>query len=61
MKLKDWREKKDWSRQQVADAVGTGRMQVYRWEMSGTIPSKKLMAQIESLTRKQVRAIDFYA
>lgn len=59
MKLIAWRQATDTSREEVARAIGTTRVTVFRWETGQTVPDLAMIAKIDDLTGGKVKGNDW--
>lgn len=60
MKLREWREKKGWSQEELAERLpGVPQESVSQWENDGRMPRKVVLKAIMELTNGKVTANDF--
>lgn len=60
MKLADWREKKGWTLQRLADELGCTISAVWRYEQGKRDPDAGTKRRIFILTEGEVQPNDFY-
>lgn len=61
MTLKEFREKKGWSLQKMAEFLGLkSRVSVFNYE-KGRVPRKDIALRIEVITKGKVKVKDFYS
>lgn len=60
MDLKEWREKKGWSQEELAKQLnGVLQESISQWESGGIMPRKEILRAITELTNGKVTANDF--
>lgn len=60
MKMKNWRQAKGLTLQQVADRLQTTKATVWRYEMGMRVPDDEMARRIVELTHGDVQPNDFY-
>lgn len=59
MKLKEWRNKKGWSQEDLAKSLNTTQESISYWENEEIMPRKEILKSIIELTNGKVTANDF--